>query len=172
MFVAAALGLSCKSAPPADPLPRADAAMTQLGSALKAKLTEAMKTGGPVAAIDVCSKEAPALLASVQQETGVKLGRASLRLRNQADAPPPWVAEWLAKQGERKVDGVAPFRDAKAGRVIKPIAIEAPCLACHGSEVAPDVKAALAAKYPKDAATGYQLGDLRGAFWAEVPSAP
>lgn len=28
--------------------------------------------------------------------------------------------------------------------------------------------AALAARYPDDAATGYALGDLRGVLWAEV----
>lgn len=168
LLLALLLVASCKGTPPADPLPKADAAIAQLGGALRARLTEAMKSGGPVAAIDVCAKEAPALYASVQKETGVRVGRSSLRLRNDAHAAPPWVAEWLQKQGERKAEGVQPFRDAKAGRVIKPIAIEAACLVCHGAEVAPDVKTALTAKYPKDAATGYQLGDLRGAFWAEV----
>lgn len=163
------LTMSCKGNPP-DPLPKADAAIAQLGTALKAKLTEAMKSGGPVHAIDVCAKEAPALYEQVKKDTGVTVGRASLRLRNPADAPPPWVAEWLAARGERKAEGVEPYRfkDGNVGRVIKPIAIEAACLPCHGAEVAPEVKAALDAKYPKDAATGYQVGDLRGAFWAEV----
>lgn len=159
-----ALGLvSCKGEAPD---PRAEAAIGQAAQALKGKLTEAMKNGGPVAAIDVCAKDAPAIYAEIEQKTGVRVGRASLRLRNPADAPPDWVSEWLSMKGERKAEGVEPFKSGK--RMIKPIAIEPACLACHGTELAPDVKAALAARYPKDAATGYQLGDLRGAFWAEV----
>lgn len=168
LVLSALLLVACKSPAPPPDLAKADAAIAQLGGALKGKLLEAMKNGGPVAAIDVCAKEAPALYASVEKDTGVKVGRSSLRLRNEADAPPPWVAEWLKQQGERKAEGVQPLRDEKAGHVLKPIAIEAPCLTCHGTEVAPEVKSALAAKYPKDAAMGYQLGDLRGAIWAEV----
>ncbi|MBS0244009.1 MAG: DUF3365 domain-containing protein, partial [Proteobacteria bacterium] len=38
------------------------------------------------------------------------------------------------------------------------------CLACHGSDLKPDVKAELTRYYPDDKATGYKLGELRGAF--------
>ena len=53
---------------------------------------------------------------------------------------------------------------------VQPI-IAARCLACHGSPdtINPVVKAALAAKYPKDQATGFKEGDLCGWFWVEVP---
>lgn len=162
-----------------DPLAAADAAATRLGGELKAKLQAAMKDGGPTKAIDVCAAEAPKLYAQLRKETGVTVGRASLRQRSEADAPPPWVAEWLKAQGERKAEGVSGVRavvDGASGgrvaRVLRPVAIEAPCLACHGdpTTLAPEVKTLLAAKYPKDAATGYALGDLRGALWAERPS--
>lgn len=55
--------------------------------------------------------------------------------------------------------------------MIHPIAIEAPCLACHGPAdgLAPEIRAKLTAAYPQDPATGYALGDLRGALWAEAP---
>ena len=55
-------------------------------------------------------------------------------------------------------------------RVLRPLAIEAPCLLCHGRReaLAPGVEALLAERYPGDAATGYSLGDLRGALHAEV----
>jgi hypothetical protein len=54
-------------------------------------------------------------------------------------------------------------------RLIDPIRVEAPCVACHGPKetIAPAVRDVLAAKYPADEATGYSAGDLRGAFWAE-----
>jgi hypothetical protein len=50
---------------------------------------------------------------------------------------------------------------------------DATTLACHGPEEAlqPEVRAALDQRYPEDRATGYAAGDLRGAFWAEVPLA-
>ena len=38
------------------------------------------------------------------------------------------------------------------------------CLKCHGSNVAPDVKAAIGELYPEDQATGFKAGELRGAF--------
>ena len=44
------------------------------------------------------------------------------------------------------------------------------CLACHGSEVSPEVREAIAARYPGDRATGFAVGDLRGALWVEVPA--
>lgn len=162
--------------PDAAALARADAAAKRLGSTLKARVVEEMGKGGPVSAVAVCSVEAPALAATIRSETGVDLGRSSLRLRNAANVAPAWVHEWLVAQGERPAEGVAPLAtvvDGKA-RVIKPIAVEAPCLACHGPEasLAPDVRAAIAARYPTDAATGYALGDLRGALWAETAVVP
>jgi mono/diheme cytochrome c family protein len=53
-----------------------------------------------------------------------------------------------------------------------PITISAQCLACHGARdrLAPGVADALAKLYPKDNATGYDDGDLRGWFWVEVPA--
>ena len=38
------------------------------------------------------------------------------------------------------------------------------CTKCHGTELKPEVKAKLAEFYPDDKATGFNKGDLRGAF--------
>ena len=38
------------------------------------------------------------------------------------------------------------------------------CLICHGKNISPEVQNALMEFYPKDAAQGYQLGEVRGAF--------
>lgn len=167
--------VSCHKEPSPDALPKVDNALTEFAGTLRKKVGDAMTEGGPASAIDVCAREAPVLSAKVRAEKGITIGRSSLRLRNPADAPPPWVAEWLRAQGERKAEGVVGVRTVaevdgkKVARVLKPIAIEARCLNCHGKELAPEVKQALAAKYPSDAATGYELGDLRGALWAELP---
>lgn len=165
---------------PTDALERADAIAKKLGGAVRQRLTDAMNTGGAAKAMEVCATEAQQIAAKVREETGAEVGRSSLRLRNEADAPPPWVDEWLKAQGERKAEGVEGVRalaKTPAGpvaRVLKPIAIEPICLSCHGDPAAmkDDVKAALKQRYPADKATGYQIGDLRGALWAEVPITP
>jgi hypothetical protein len=157
-------------------LGRAESAALRFGSTLKKRVVEELGKGGPVSAVAVCSVEAPMLATTIRGETGVALGRSSLRLRNPANVAPGWVQAWLVAQGERPAAGVVPLAtvvDGKA-RVIKPIAVEAPCLVCHGPKetLAPDVRAELATRYPADTASGYVLGDLRGALWAEVDVDP
>jgi hypothetical protein len=45
------------------------------------------------------------------------------------------------------------------------------CLACHGpaDSIAPAVKQVITARYPNDQATGYAIGELRGAISVRVP---
>jgi hypothetical protein len=38
------------------------------------------------------------------------------------------------------------------------------CAACHGTEIADDVRAAIPKRYPQAQATGFGAGDLRGAI--------
>ena len=199
LLAALALIISCGSpkAPPLAPTPapaasvalpaadspeasaafaKADEALTQLGGNLRSKLMAALQAGGPAAAVEVCSQVAPGMANEVREQTGVAVGRASLRQRSPAIAAPDWVAAWLALQGEREAEGVQPLHRVDMGeggpvaRVITPITVAAPCLACHGPAegIDPSVRAVLAERYPDDAATGYQEGDLRGAMWAEV----
>lgn len=157
-------------------LDKAKAAASKLGGATRTRLMETMARGGFKEGVEVCSVEAQDIARKVREETGARVGRSSNRLRNSKNAPPPWVADWLKTQGERKAQGVTVMNqvvDTPQGRVarfIKPIEIEAPCLGCHGdpASIQADVKAILAEKYPGDQATGYSLGDLRGALWAEV----
>jgi hypothetical protein len=179
-----------KESPPAPPPPpaaqeerdasldRARAAARKLGMTLRRRLVEAMKQGGPRGAVEVCANEAQALTRRIAAETGAEVGRASLRLRNPASAPPAWVAAWLSRQGERAaagVEGLARVDETPGGpraRVILPIATEGLCTACHGEPgaISADVREALKHRYPRDRATGYRVGDLRGALWAEAPA--
>lgn len=169
-------------APPAEPsgekppdpeaaaLARANAAADHLGSNLRARLVAALQEGGPAKAVEVCSAEAPEIARAAADETGARVGRSSLRLRNPANEPPEWVAAWLESTGEApaaEATGFARIEDGHA-RVLRPIPVEGPCLACHGKNVAPEVAAILRERYPSDRATGYELGELRGALWAEA----
>ncbi|MFO0682303.1 MAG: DUF3365 domain-containing protein [Sandaracinus sp.] len=151
-------------------LAEANAAADELGRTLRARLLGALAEGGPAHAAEVCSTEAAALTAEVGARHGATVGRGSLRMRGAAP-PPGWVEAWLDAQGERTAEGVTGFARVEDGhaRVLRPIAIEAPCLTCHGASPAPEVAALLAERYPGDRATGYAVGALRGALYAEVP---
>lgn len=157
----------------------AKSAAGTLGTRLRTRLTDAMNNGGATNAVQVCSAEAQPMAEAVAKETGAKVGRSSLKLRNPKDAAPGWVQTWLLAQADKKaeavtgIEGVFDSPTGKVARFLKPIAIEGACLSCHGdpAQMSEPVKAAIAAKYPEDKATGYQNGDLRGALWAEVPVA-
>jgi hypothetical protein len=159
---------------------RARGAIATLRMRLGQRLQAALVEGGE-AAVEVCANEAASLRDGVEQETGVRLGRASLRRRNPEPPAPAWVTGWLEAQGERPVEGVAGVAEASGGvaRVLEPIGVAPLCLTCHGGRpgdapragvAAMDmgVSGALARRYPADVATGYAVGDLRGAFWAEA----
>ena len=123
-------------------LERARAAAKELGGTLKRELLSAMERGGPEGAIAMCAEEAQSLTRAVAERTAVDVGRASLRLRNPENAPPPWVHEWLTEQGDRDAKdarGLAEVVSTKEGpraRVLVPIGIEGPCLSCHGDREA------------------------------------
>lgn len=160
-------------------LANAKSAAGKLGTQLRTRLVDAMNNGGAGNAVEVCASEAQGIAAQVAKDTGASVGRSSLKLRNPKDAPPGWVQTWLVAQADKKADatqGIEGVFDSPTGpvaRFLKPIPIEGTCLSCHGdpATMADPVKAAIAAKYPDDKATGYQNGDLRGALWAEVPVA-
>jgi hypothetical protein len=46
------------------------------------------------------------------------------------------------------------------------------CLSCHGSDIAPDVMAAILDLYPDDQAVDYSVGEIRGAFSLFKPFDP
>lgn len=161
------------AAPPASPVERARVAVAGYKRELLAALTAAKRDGLP-AAIEACATAAPSL-AKAASVDGLTVGRATNKPRNPANAAAGWQAEALASF-EAKVAAGAALEGASwtatgpdgATRYAEPLVIGAPCVTCHGAELMPDVKAALAARYPDDRATGYALGDLRGLAWAEV----
>jgi len=59
--------------------------------------------------------------------------------------------------------------DQTERRYMRAIPTDAVCLTCHGAALAPEVAAAIAKDYPGDRATGFELGQLRGAFTVTWP---
>jgi hypothetical protein len=152
----------------------ARAASQMFAKTLKSQLITAIKAGGPKNAIPVCQQIAPAVAAQYSAD-GLVIGRTALRIRNPANAPDDWERDVLVGFAKAMEKGVDPktlerfaFFPDKAGgktfRYMKAIPVAQPCLACHGSNVSPTVQDALDEHYPDDQATGFALGDLRGAF--------
>lgn len=153
---------------------RAIEAVASFGGELKQALTGAMKSSGPVAAIDVCKTQASAIAARVSAHAGLRVSRTSARTRNPGNSASTWQAAVLSRWEEQRADGadltsVDYFEELPDGgfRYMKPIFAQPLCLTCHGATLSPDIKAALAESYPEDHATGYSAGDLRGAFVVE-----
>lgn len=163
-------------------LDRARAAATRFSGRLRGTLQAAMQNGGPIAAIEVCHTEAPRIAEAVMAEYEVRLGRVALpaRNRNPAQAADGWKLATLTAFQQAVADGAPAadqvfvsrdnLPDGMALRMMRGIATEPGCLACHGKEVAEPVRAAIAEHYPDDHATGFDVGDLRGALWVEVPA--
>ena len=153
----------------------------QLGSELKAELGRAMAEGGPVAAIGVCRERAPAIAARLSAESDARVGRTALRVRNPANAPDEFEHAVLGQFAAELASGKfadpleAAFEINRGGQVerryMRAIPTEAICVTCHGGHLAPEVAAAIASRYPDDQATGFEPGQLRGAFSVVWPPA-
>ncbi len=138
-------------------------------SNLQATLKKGMKEAGPEGAILLCNTDAPEL-AEQASENGWQVGRTSLKTRNSDNRPDQWELETLLEFEQRKATGEDPMSIAKAQvvegefRFMKAIPTAEPCAACHGSAISEPVQAKLTQLYPEDQATGFKVGDLRGAF--------
>jgi hypothetical protein len=137
----------------------------------KADLKQALMAGmqeGPVAAIEVCSELAPGIAQSLSVG-GVKMGRSSHKLRNPGNAAPDWLVP-IVEGYASGVDELLPQTvEVGAGRTgyAEPIVVQPVCLTCHGAEIDARVADQIAALYPEDRATGFNIGDFRGVFWVE-----
>ncbi len=145
---------------------RAESTRDQMLSTLLDELVSAIGENGPAKSIKVCKVSAPAVAKQLSQD-GIKIGRTSFKLRNPANQPPEWAASFVTTQTQEPTFVALP--QDRLGALL-PIRLKATCLMCHGTEpeILPEVKAAIVSNYPKDQATGFAEGDLRGYFWVEV----
>lgn len=148
-------------------------AVQRFGRQLQGELQQAMAEGGPLQAVRVCQLRAPAIADELSGETGFQLARVSLKHRNpERGQPSDWQREVLESFDRRLAAGTPAseltFSSTARGeyRFMKAIPAAPLCLTCHGTAIEPTLQAELAALYPQDLATGYQAGQLRGAFVA------
>ena len=172
---AAHAGPSGSASPgPAGARDEARALVKQFATRLQGALKGAIEAQGFAHAIGVCKIEAPEIARSLGAESGWRVARTALRLRNPNNAPTPEeravLADFLARAeaGEdlAKMDNEAVTQEAgrRRYRYMKAIPLGEICTNCHGTEIDPDLAAAIRAKYPQDRATGFKIGELRGAF--------
>lgn len=146
---------------------KAVAAQKLLFQSLLGELTKSLEQNGPTQSISVCRNRATEIAREVSEETGVRIGRTSFKLRNEANTAPAWASSFVKARVEQEV--VVELPNERLG-VLSPIRLQANCTLCHGSDaqIPPDVRAAIAMNYPRDRATGFAEGEIRGYFWMEA----
>lgn len=178
MALAAFLAAPVVAADAPDRVAEGRAIAAAFGAELRGALQAAMAEGGPLAAIQVCTEQAPGIAAAASETSGATVGRTAMRVRNPANRPDAHESAVLAEFAaalpganpesppQERLDTLADGRV----RYMSAIVMQPPCLACHGETLAEPVAAAIDARYPEDEARGFQLGELRGAFTITWPA--
>jgi hypothetical protein len=146
---------------------------------LSSELAKAIETGGPVAAIPICSEKAQPLVAEVASRRQLGLRRLSDRPRNPQQQASGKDLATIESFRSAIQNGTAPepaLEKMPDGSTLVrlPIVVSQPlCLQCHGTDadIAAETRDAIRKLYPQDQATGYQLNDLRG-IWQVTLSGP
>ncbi|MCB0729771.1 MAG: DUF3365 domain-containing protein [Ignavibacteriae bacterium] len=149
---------------------------TEYMVSLKTVLVENMKAGGPQLAINVCADTAMTLAKNYSESRNVQVKRFSFKNRNASNVPDVFEEkalkyfEKLLAEGKLNSETFILEQEklgsSKFAKYVRPIFVDSPCLNCHGSEsqILEEVKLVLNEKYPNDKATGFKIGDLRGAI--------
>jgi hypothetical protein len=181
ILLAGAVALPAFADAPADRIAASRKAVGELQGALVGELQAAMKAGGPLGAIEVCNTRAASIADGLSKKNNLRLGRTSLKVRSPKNVPDAWETKVMKDFEARKAKGEDPgalehsevvTQDGKREfRYMKalPVAQGMPCLACHGEKIDPAVQAKLQQLYPRDAAVGFRVGDLRGAVTIRQP---
>ncbi len=140
---------------------------------LGGNLKKEMKAGGPMAAAAFCTTKAYTLTESVDNQYGpdVHVKRISLKERNPANKAEGDEKAILESLDNLQKNGAVlpPYMVERVNKdtykFYKPLVINKQvCLKCHGDiGENPKLSQYLTDTYPHDKATGYKIGDLRGA---------
>lgn len=172
MFVLLAGWSSAQAAE--DPIAADRELARQLAGELKSALLRALKES-PEHAISVCNERAPEIAAKLSSAHDVQIGRTALRVRNPANRPTDWQRDVLNDFKERAAAGeplatmeysaTVEQNGTVERRYMKAIPTDGLCLTCHGQQLSPSLQQTITAQYPSDEATGFKVGDLRGAVY-------
>lgn len=139
-------------------------------------LKDEIAKGGEASAVSVCNEKAPQMAKAASEQSGWGIRRVSLRNRNPKAVPDAWERTGLEDFDRRAAAGEAPTTLEKYGvvedggrkefRYMRALPVQMLCLGCHGpvDKMAADVAEKIKTLYPNDTATGYDVGQLRGAI--------
>lgn len=146
---------------------------------VKGLLTEQMKSGNYAESAEVCSSIAQEMTKDYAEANEIDIHRVSLKLRNSLNKPDKFEKRQLKsfnRQVAEKKEVSEYYETVKIDgktflRYMKPVIIQEMCLKCHGgdAQIPIEVIKLLTEKYPKDMATGYKIGDVRGAISVKIP---
>lgn len=166
----------------ADQMDQARALSSELVQQLGAALKRELAANGPEGAVSVCRDMAPAIAGELSRQSGGRVARVSLKPRNPLlGEPDEWEQRVLADFDRRAANGEKPeslefteFVTEPHGRYfryMKALPVQPLCLTCHGTadNIPGQVKQKLSIEYPRDRATGYRLGQVRGAVTIKQP---
>ena len=161
---------------------QARGAAQQLLKGVGGALQSELRRSGPERAILVCKYSSPEVASALSRKTGWRITRVSLKPRNPSmGAPDAWEQGVLLEFDRRAAAGEKPealehaeiVREAQGSyfRYMKALPVREVCLACHGPAegIAAGTRARLEAEYPFDKATGYHVGEVRGAVTIKRP---
>jgi Protein of unknown function (DUF3365) len=164
-------------------LQRGKAIVAETFSLLSSNLQSAIQTSGVSNALPFCSLAASPLTAGMAQKHGVTIRRVTHKARNpagKADAVELAVLNGLAiaLAAGGSTNPPSPLVTnlvADTASFFAPIVLNNElCLKCHGEpgkDIAPENVATIQRLYPQDEATGFKLGELRGAWRIDLPLA-
>ncbi|MGM0631086.1 MAG: Tll0287-like domain-containing protein [Pseudomonadota bacterium] len=147
-----------------------ETAAKELQQRLGKVLMSTIQSEGHIAAIDVCNEQAPEIASAVSEELNLMVSRTALKVRNQDNTPTAEQKrvlqdfESLWKKSKGKPPSTTYMGNGGSEVWMKAIVMQPQCAACHGSSVEPEVKQAINERYPNDQATGFEVGEIRGAF--------
>jgi Protein of unknown function (DUF3365) len=146
---------------------------------LSTNLQSAIQSGGISNALPFCSLAASPLTAGIAEKHGVTLKRITHKARNpagKANETELAVLKAFANALATSTNPPPPFATnlvAAQATFFAPIIIANElCLKCHGEpdkDISAENLAIIQHHYPKDEATGFKLGQLRGAWRIDFP---
>lgn len=159
----------------------ARASATAVPPKLLAALSTAIQASGPAQAIDVCKEAAPKMAQAASAQSGWQIKRVSLGNRNPKAVPDAWERRALEDFDRSQKAGADPAKLERwevvtengqaVRRYMRALPTQALCIQCHGTadQLGAGVGQRLGQLYPQDHATGYAVGQIRGAMTLRQP---
>jgi hypothetical protein len=149
----------------------------ELGAKVRGLLLQEIEKGGFAKPSGLLGSSTEITLRFNEQK-GHHTRRVSLRYRNPKNVPDPFeqrkLEEFDRLNREKKLADeyfeVVKGEGQEYLRYMKPLILQPVCIACHGprENIPAEVKLILEQKYPGDRATGFLVGDVRGAISVKI----